>query len=154
MVRAKTCWKLVHDLDGPSYDDLGEAIQMNLIKNNPVITKYVKLTEVIFGIDVSILKGKQIKPHPCLVTKEDEIDLPEELRVSETELAADVVYIEDQAFITCIDRKVKFEGVVAMDTFKKFNSEQPMSGLDDLIHRFKKRMRKLLGCIWIMSFAS
>ena len=56
VVRAKTCRKLVHDLDGLSYDSLLATIQMNLIKNNLVITKDVKLTEDIFGRDVSILK--------------------------------------------------------------------------------------------------
>ena len=109
---------------------------MHLIKNNPAITEDMKLAEDVFGKDVSVLKGKETRPHPALVTKEDLIDLPEELIVKQTELAADVLYIEDQAFITAVDRKIKFEGVAAMGTFKKLNCEQLMSGLDDIIHHF------------------
>ena len=68
--RAQQCRKLLHDLDAPSYADLGRAIQMNLIKNNPVIFQDIKLAEDVFGKDISVLKGKETRPHPSLVTQE------------------------------------------------------------------------------------
>ena len=64
--RAQQCWKLLHDLGAPSYADLGRAIQMNLIKNNPVIFQDIKLVKQVFGKYLSLLKGKESRPHPAL----------------------------------------------------------------------------------------
>ena len=36
-----------------------------------------------------MLKGKETRPHPPIVSKEDMIDVPEELLIKEKELAAD-----------------------------------------------------------------
>ena len=93
----------------------------------------------MFGKDVSMLKGKETRPHPFEVNQEDIVELPPELRISETELAADVLFIEGQAFITSIDRKVKFEGVVPMGNYKKLTKEQWLVGVDEVIHHYAKK---------------
>ena len=42
-----------------------------------------------------------------------------------------------------IDRKVKFEGVAAMGTFRKLNGDQLIVWLDDIIHHFNKNDIKI-----------
>ena len=66
------------------------------------------------------------------------------MRISKTELAADVLVIEGQAFITSIDRKVKFEGVVPMGHFKKLTEEKWLVGVDEVIHYYRKKGIRIL----------
>ena len=47
------------------------------------------------------------------------LDLPKELQIKETELAIDVMYVEDQAFLHSIDRKVKGKQLIPLGTMKK-----------------------------------
>ena len=47
----------------------------NLIKNCPVTTEDVKLTNIIFGPDISTLKGPSTRPNPVQVI-DDSIDIP------------------------------------------------------------------------------
>ena len=97
----------------------------------------------MFGKDASILKGKETRPYPFEVNQEDIIELPSELRIRKTELAADVMFIEGQALITSIDRKVKFEGVVPMGNFKKLSKEQWLVGMDEVIYHYDKKGIKI-----------
>ena len=52
------------------------------------------------------MKGKSVKSKLLIVSKEGVWGLPEELQVKESELAIDVMYVEDQAFFHSMDRKV------------------------------------------------
>jgi predicted HAD superfamily hydrolase len=42
----------------PLINDMKAIIQMNTIKNNPVTTEDINITEKMFGPDISSLKGK------------------------------------------------------------------------------------------------
>ena len=53
-------------------------------------------------------------------------------------MAADAMYIEDQAFVTALDCKITFEGVAAMGTHKKLMKEKLISRLDNITHHFNK----------------
>ena len=74
--RAKKCHKLLHDLPAPSCAGLKKLLRMNIINNCPVLHEDVELAMKIFGRDVAVLKGRETKPRPPVVTKEDVIDLP------------------------------------------------------------------------------
>ena len=103
----------------------------------------INLAEKIFGWDVSVLKGKSTRPHPPVVGKEDIIEIPPELNIADTEVAADVMFVEDQAFVNAVDQKVKFKSLAWLGTFKKLNDEQLMAGLDKIIHHFKRQGIKI-----------
>ena len=91
---------------------------MNHIKNCPVSIEDIGLAEQIFGKDVPVLKGKTVRPKSKEVNKNDMIDLPSELDIKEVDLAIDVVYVETEAFLNCIDRTMKAGHLVPLGTKK------------------------------------
>ena len=109
--KAKAARKLHHDLGAPGYPEFKLLLSTNGICDCPVSVHDVKLAEKIFGPDASVLKGKRTKPHPPIVGKENLIELPDEMQLKETEVALDVVYVEDQAFVNAVDRKAKYKSL-------------------------------------------
>ena len=136
--RAKKCRKLLHDLSAPSYADLRKLLRMNLLKNCPVTHEDVVLAKKSFGKDVAVLKGKEIKPRPPVVDKSDVVDLPPELMETETELAIDVVFVENEAFLHCVDRKLKGKSVVPLGTTKKAKGEDLLERLVKVVRYYNK----------------
>ena len=69
-----------------------------MAQNTPVTLEDIQLAEKMFGKDVATLKGKSVKPHPPVVTKEDVIELPPELihNRRKVDLAIDVIFINDE----------------------------------------------------------
>ena len=58
----------------------------------------------VFSKDVSVLKGKEVRPKPKIVTKSKMIYLSLELQIIEIESAIDVVYVESEIFLHAIGR--------------------------------------------------
>ena len=116
---AKKCRKLLHDLSAPSYADLRKLLRMNFLKTCPVSHKDFVLAQRIFGKDVAVLKGKEVKPRPPVVHKYDVVDLPQELMIVTVELAINVVFVENEAFLHCVDQTLKGKSVVTLETKKK-----------------------------------
>ena len=54
-------------------------LRQNMLKNCPVTYEDANLATKVFGKDGSIIKGKDVKPKPPVVTKEDVLELPPEL---------------------------------------------------------------------------
>ena len=138
VMRAKRCRKLLHDLSAPSYNDLKALLRQNIVKNCPVSFEDVDLATRIFGKDSSIIKGKDTRPRPPVVTKEDMLDLPDELKITETELAVDVMFVEDQAFVHSLDRKIKGGCLVPLGTMRKATSKQLLNALKKIIRFYNK----------------
>eukprot|EP00978_Attheya_sp_CCMP212_P029918 scaffold108169_cov53-Attheya_sp.AAC.1 len=53
--RARDCY---HAMGTPSILDLLAILRMNIVKDNPITIKDIKLAEKIFGPDIATLKGK------------------------------------------------------------------------------------------------
>ena len=136
--RAKACRRLMHNVSAPSYADLNKMLRMNLIKNCPVGCEDIVLAEKIFGKDVSVLKGKSVRPRPKVVTREDMIDLPKELTIVETELAIDVIYVDSEAFLHAIDRKIKGKALVPLGTMQKAKAADLIKGLKAIIKEYNR----------------
>ena len=119
--RAERAKKLYYNLDAPSLDELKHWVRTNQGKNVPVSFDDIKLLEKMEKCDVPTLKGKSVKPHPPVVTKEDFVELPSELDVKGMviEMAIDVMYINDVSFLHSIDRKIKFRALVPLGRQKK-----------------------------------
>ena len=97
------------------------------------------LAEDMVGKDVNVLKRKETRTHPLVVGKEDNFQLPEELRIKHTELAADIIYIENQAFINLIDWRIKFHGLAPLGTQRKVTELELMEIMEKVIHQFNQR---------------
>ena len=98
------------------------------------------MAQDIFGKDVAVLKGKLVRPKPKAVTKNDVIDLPPELWISETELTIDVVYVESEAFLHAIDRKIKAKSLVPLGTKKKVEASDLFKALKSIIRSYNRGM--------------
>ena len=74
----------------PSLQDFTTAIQMNAIKNCPVIIEDVNICHKIYGKHIPILKGKNVRLMPQ-ATVNDYIEIPKELKLcnQKIELCAD-----------------------------------------------------------------
>jgi hypothetical protein len=84
-------------------NDFKATIIMNPIKNNPVTSEDVKISEMIFGPDIGRVKGKttRIKPNPVV---SDYIDIPQELIEKQQDiiLCIRTMFINWIAFFTTI----------------------------------------------------
>ena len=104
--RATRAQKLLHVFDGPSERDMRTMLDMNYIKNCPVISKDMTIAQDIFGQDKDNLKGKSRKPSPKAVVI-NEIDLPSEFtNIQDLELYIDIMFVNKMAFMTCIDNPI------------------------------------------------
>ena len=76
--KAKRARDLYHVLGTPSTHDFKAILRMNIITNNPVTTKDIKIAQQIFGQDIGSLKGKTTRTKPVPVVN-NYIEIPEEL---------------------------------------------------------------------------
>jgi hypothetical protein len=108
--RAKEARKLYRIVGTPTMDNFKSLLQMNIIKNCPVTIKHVNIADQIFGPDMSSLKGKstQRKPKPV---RNDLIEIPKELITKHQNMC-----INESGMVTAIDRTIKFQSLVPMDT--------------------------------------
>lgn len=121
MQQAERAKRLYDNLDAPTIDELKFWVRSNQGKNVRVSYDDIKLLEKMEKQDIPIVNGKMTKPHPPVVSKEDYIELPEELDVKGwiVDMAVDVMYINDVSFFHSIDRKIKFRALVPLRRRKK-----------------------------------
>ena len=113
-------------------------LRQNMLKNCPVTYEDVNLATKVFGKDGSIVKGKDVKPKLPIVSKEDVLELPPELQIKETELAINVMYVEDQAFFHSMDRRVQGEQLIPLGTMKKATNDQLLDSLRKVVHFYQR----------------
>ena len=65
------------------------------------------------------------------------------MKIANSEIVADVVFVEDQAIINVVDRKIKYKSLEWLGTFKKLSDKQLVVGLDNLIHNFERQGIKI-----------
>jgi hypothetical protein len=110
--RAKVARDLFHSLGCPSLMNLKGAIQMNLIRDNPVTTNDVDLAEQIFGPDIGTVKGKTTRRKPLPINNQH-IHIPDELISvhADITLAIDGLTINSLKFLSTILRNIYYRTV-------------------------------------------
>ena len=141
--RARAARKFYHDMNAENISNMKTFIRTNQAKNIPIATEDFALAERVFGKDVPTCKGKWVRPKAPVVRQSNTIDLPRELRIAgmELELAIDVVYINKEAFLHGIDRRIRCPTIVVLGTRAKgrgYNKEILAQGID-VILRFYNR---------------
>ena len=114
--RAARDRKLYHDLSAENIRNVKVWLRSNQCKNVPILVDDVNLAEKIYLADVATLKGKSVRPHPPVVTRNDMIELPPELMIEgrKIELAIDIVYINGDAFLHSVERSIRYNGIVCL----------------------------------------
>jgi hypothetical protein len=108
--KAKQARELYHALGILSLQDFRAILQMNVITNNPVTTKDIKIAEEIFGPDIGSLKGKTTKRKPVLVVN-DYINIPQELTIKQQDvtLCIDEMKVNGLSFLTTISMNICYQ---------------------------------------------
>ena len=99
----------MHLLGFPSERDFNNMVRPNMIVNCPVIFDDVKNAKLIFGPDITSLKGKLVRRKPASVVT-DYIDIPRETLKSRKELKVltEIIFINKLQFLVSIIRGLKF----------------------------------------------
>ena len=84
-------------------------IRLNIIVNCPVTFSDVKNAKLIFGPDITSLKGKSVSRNLASVVT-DYVDIPREILESrkELEVLTDIMFINKLPFLVSISRRLKF----------------------------------------------
>jgi hypothetical protein len=107
--QAKKARDMYHALGTPSVHDFKAIIRMNAVNNNSVTTYEIEMTEKIFRLDISALKGKMIsKKHIPVV--DDVINIPRELIAKQNaiRLCVDSMNVSGLNFITTISKHLHY----------------------------------------------
>ena len=65
------------------------------------------------------------------------VEIPDELKIKETEIAEDLILIEDQAFVNSVDKRIKYTIISWMVTKKNLTNHKLIASLDKIIHHYK-----------------
>jgi hypothetical protein len=108
--QAKQARELLYSLGYPSINDMTAIIQMNAIKNNPVTTEDVNISEKIFGPDAPTLKGKTTCHAPVPVI-EERIEIARQLITTQysVTLGLDGMKVNDISFLTTISKNLMYQ---------------------------------------------
>ena len=99
----------MHLLGFPSERDFENMVRSNIIVNFPVTFDNVRKTKLIFGPDITSLKGKSVRRKPdSFIT--DYVEIPREIIESrkEMEVSTEIMFINKLPFLVSISRWLKF----------------------------------------------
>ena len=101
----------------PTVENFKMLLHMNTIQNCPVMVEDVQIAEHIFGPDMLSLKGKSMRRKPKPVRK-DLVEIPAEItgKHHDIELCMDTMFINKCGMLTAINRSIRFQSVVLIDT--------------------------------------
>jgi hypothetical protein len=132
---AKRARKLYHSVGCPGVENLKTMLRMNSIQDCPVTAEDVNNAERMFGKDIGALKGKTTRQAPPRVT-EQLIEIPPELKERpEVKLAMDIMYVNDQKYLTSVDLYLRYRCCVPIDTRK---NKEIFKALDVILRQYNK----------------
>ena len=99
----------MHLLGFPLEQDFENMVQSNMIVNCPVTFSDVKNAKLVFGTDITSLKGKSVRRKPASIVT-DYVDIPREILKSrkELEVSTDIMFINKLPFLVSTSQRLKF----------------------------------------------
>ena len=93
----------------PSERDFENMVRSSMIVNCPVTFDDIKNAKLVFGPDITSLKGKSVRCKPASVVT-DYVDIPREILASRKEMKGpkDIMFIKKLPFLASIIRGLKF----------------------------------------------
>jgi hypothetical protein len=136
--RAAKIRDLQEALAFPSDVDLANAVEHNVIGNNPFTRRDVRIAKKIFGPDEHAMKGKTVK-RKSKMPKEDEItDLPSTIikEYSKVHLSIDVMHVNGIKFLISYSKHL---GLLQTYCVRKNNRETILKCILKMIQTYKSR---------------
>ena len=99
----------MHLLGFPSERDFENMVRSNMIVNFPVTFDNVKNAKLIFGPDITSLKGKLVGHNPASIVT-DYVEIPSKIPKSrkDLEVSTEIIFINKLPFLVSIIRGLKF----------------------------------------------
>ena len=134
--KAKETRMWLEAMGNPSIKDAHAIIRMNLIRNCPINSADIKLTEEIFGPDVATLKGKTTRKTPLPVI-ENYIEVPRELISAQKNvtIAMDDAYVNSLLILTSISLYLYYRSAHYIPKGTMIYHEQ---AIDDIMSIYRK----------------
>jgi hypothetical protein len=136
--RAAKIRELQEALAFPSDADLANAVEHNVIGNNPFTRRDVRVAKKIFGPDVYAMKGKTVK-NKSKMPREDEItDLPASIikEYSNVHLSIDVMHVNGIKFLISYSKHI---GMLQTYCVRKNNREAILECILKMTQAYKSR---------------
>ena len=113
----------------------------NLINNCPVTHHDVDNMIQIWGKDIAAIKGKTARRTPRKVIEET-FDVPRELKEkgADINLCVDIMYVEDEIFLTGIGLPIRFRSVTPLKSEK---TDEIYRGIDMFFRTYNKNGFKI-----------
>jgi hypothetical protein len=136
--RAAKVRALQEALACPSDVDLANAIEHNVIGNNPFTRRDVRIAKKLFGPDIPAMKGKTVKKKSKM-PREDEIsDIPSNIikEYSNVHLSIDVMHVNGIKFLISYSKHI---GLIQTYCVRKNNRETILECILKMIQSYKSR---------------
>jgi hypothetical protein len=136
--RAAKVRELQEILGCPSDVDLANAVEHNVIGNNPFTRRDIRIAKKIFGPDVPAMKGKTVK-RKSKMPREDEIsDLPSSIikEYSNVHLSMDIMHVNGIKFLISHSKHI---GLLQTYCVRKNNRDAILSCILKMIQTYKSR---------------
>ena len=110
----------MHLLGFPLEPYFENMVSSNMIVNCPVNFSDLKNAKLIFGPDITSLKGKLVRSNSVSVVT-DYVEIPREILESckEQEVSTDIIFINKLPFLVNIIRRLKFTTIEYLSSKKK-----------------------------------
>jgi hypothetical protein len=134
---AKVC-NLQKVLACPNDIDLANAVEHNIIGNNPFTRRDICIAKKIFGPDVPAMKGKTVKRKSKMPREDDVSDIPPNIikEYSNVHLSIDVMHVNGIKFLISHSKHI---GLLQTYCVRKNNREAILECILKMIQTYKSR---------------
>jgi hypothetical protein len=122
----------------PSGIDLANAVEHNVIGNNPFTRRDIRIAKKIFGPDVPAMKGKTVKRKSKMPREDDVSDIPPNIikEYSNVHLSIDVMHVNWIKFLISHSKHI---GLLQTYCVRKNNQEAILECILKMIQTYKSR---------------
>jgi hypothetical protein len=136
--RAEAIRKLQEVLACPSDFDLSNAVEHNIIGNNPFTRRDVRIAKHIYGPDVAALKGKTVKQQSKMPREDEANDIPPLIakEYCDVYLSLDVMHVNSISFLILFSKHI---GLIQSYCIRKNNKQKHLDGILAMIRMYRSR---------------
>jgi hypothetical protein len=136
--RAAKVRELQEALACPSDVDLANAVENNIIGNNPFTRRDVRIAKKIFGPDEPAMKGKTVKSKSKMPREDDISDIPDNIikEYSKIHLSIDVMHVNGIKFLISYSKHI---GLLQTYCVRKNNREAILGCIMKMMQTYKSR---------------
>jgi hypothetical protein len=122
----------------PNDNDLANAIEHNVIGNNPFTRRDVRIAKKIFGPDVPAMKGKTVKRKSKMPREDDISSIPPNIikEYSNVHLSIDVMHVNGIRFLISHSKHI---GLLQTYCVRKSNREAILDSILKMIQAYRSR---------------